>query len=356
MIVWSVTRDALHIADPNYPGHDDRLIYFSNGAFDPYSSGANWEDIQAGKGKDYETIMFLAKSTLISWENIAQRWQEVKDGSIGNDLFPGYQLLYRDEDTGDFKPLGENQVFTDAKVRFSSSGDGQVTTGISIYRDGERLPSDGDWKIDLVPGDNLLGFNVLAKVGDDWEYADFQYVNVVFSQELTLVETYHNPHSDSPDLKERYWVDGKGIKQGTYESFHKNGAVDRKGSYRNDLREGTWVSRWDNGNMASEGSYTAGSRQGVWKFYYEDGSIGSMGSFKDDKLDGLWESWRSDGVKEEDQRYKEGVKHGLWTTYHSLSTSDNLIKFLEGMYDNGEKTGTWTYWNNLGEVIQTEEY
>jgi hypothetical protein len=65
MIVWSVTRDAMHIADPNYQGRDDRLIYFSNGAFIPYSSGDNWEDIQAGKGKNYETILYMAKSTLM---------------------------------------------------------------------------------------------------------------------------------------------------------------------------------------------------------------------------------------------------------------------------------------------------
>jgi antitoxin component YwqK of YwqJK toxin-antitoxin module len=226
----------------------------------------------------------------------------------------------------------------------------------SVYRDQEYVPFAADWKNDLVPGNNLLGFSVSAEVAGKDSYVDFQYINVFYSQELTLVETYHNPHSDNPDLKERYWVDARGVKQGSYESFHRNGATDQTGDYINGLKDGAWVTRWDNGKLASEGSYTAGNRQGVWRLYYDSGDLSSMGSFKDDKMDGLWEYWRMNGVKEEDQRFKEGVRHGLWTVYHSFSTSDNLIKSVEGYYENGEKTGIWTYWNNLGEVIRTEVF
>jgi hypothetical protein len=184
MIVYAVTQDALHIADPNYPGDINRAIYYSNGAFDPYPSGSDWDAINAGQGENYETILYLAKSTLMPFENIARRWQEVKDGTIGNDLFPGYEIRYFDEDTGQYELLGENQVFTDKKVGFAvvKTGSNEGLT-FSIYRDETALNFDDDSKTDLVPEDNLLGFYVKKKVGDDRHYVDFQYVNVIYSPE-----------------------------------------------------------------------------------------------------------------------------------------------------------------------------
>jgi hypothetical protein len=179
MIVYAVTRDALHIADPNYPGDINRTIYYSNGAFDPYPSGDNWEEINAGRVKRYETILYLAKSTLIPWDHIAGRWQEVKDGTIGNDLFPGYQLQYMDEETGTMQILGENQVFTESKAKLAFWGQPGRSWGWLVYRNQARLSRDSDNKYALIPGNNLLGFDIAAKVGDDWKYVDFQYVNVI---------------------------------------------------------------------------------------------------------------------------------------------------------------------------------
>lgn len=184
MIVYSVTQDAMHIADPNYPGDINRTIYYSNGAFDPYPSGSNWDAINAGQGENFENILYLAKSTLMPFENIAQRWQEVKDGTIGNGLFPGYEIRYLDEDTGQYELLGENQVFTDKKVGFAVIKTGSYEgLPFSIYRDETALTFDDDSKTDLVPEDNLLGFYVKKKVGDDRHYVDFQYVNVIYSPE-----------------------------------------------------------------------------------------------------------------------------------------------------------------------------
>lgn len=186
MIVYAVTQDALHIADPNYPGDMTRVIYYSNGAFDPYPSGDNWEEINAGKGKNYEHILYFSKSTLMPWDKIAQRWEEVRNGTIGNDSFPGYQIEYLDGESGEYKILAENQVFTESKVRFGSSGAGEASIGTLIYRDGEQLPFDAEWKIDLNPGDNLLGFHIMGKVNDKWKYVDFVYVNVSYEPEASV--------------------------------------------------------------------------------------------------------------------------------------------------------------------------
>ncbi|MCF6239062.1 MAG: hypothetical protein L3J79_09705, partial [Candidatus Marinimicrobia bacterium] len=196
MIAYAVTRDALHVADPNYPGDINRTIYYSNDSFAPYASGDNWEEINAGRGKNYETIQYLAKSNLIPSEKIAQRWEEVKNGTIGNGIFPNYQIQYLDEDTGSYKTLAENQVFTKSKADFSASGDGSMS--IRIYKNAEFLSFDSDWKTDLVAGDNLLGFHVMGNIDNKGEYVDFKYINVIYEPEEPEGERFQ--YSTSFDL------------------------------------------------------------------------------------------------------------------------------------------------------------
>ncbi len=199
MIVYAVTRDALHIADPNYPGDINRTIYFSNGSFSPYPSGDDWDEISAGRGKNYETILYMAKSNLMPWENIAQRWEEVKNGTIGNGIFPNYQIFYLDEDTGKYKTLSENQRFTKNKADFAVSGEGSAS--FTIYKNSEILPFDSAWKTDLIDGDNLLGFHVMGEINNNSEYVDFVYVNVIYeteASEKTLGISISPKSSDTP--------------------------------------------------------------------------------------------------------------------------------------------------------------
>lgn len=183
MIVYAVTQDALHIADPNYPGDINRVIYFNNGAFDPYPSGDNWEEINAGRGKNYEHILYLAKSTVLPWDTIAERWLQAQYGAIGDTVFPNYQIKYLDDLTGDFQLLTEGQVVTQNKIRIAAVGDGTATIGNQIYKDGKLMTFDADWKVDLNPGDNLLGIGVLGQVGEKWKYVDFVYYNVIYNPE-----------------------------------------------------------------------------------------------------------------------------------------------------------------------------
>ena len=58
--------------------------------------------------------------------------------------------------------------------------------------------------------------------------------------------------------------DEKGRKQGPWESFHYNGKLRQKGSYRNGLREGSWEFFYDNGKILSRGSYRNGIKVGLW--------------------------------------------------------------------------------------------
>jgi hypothetical protein len=243
MIVYAVTRDALHIADPNYPGDINRTIYYNNGEFDPYPSGDNWDEINAGKGENYETILYMAKSTLMSSENIVRRWQEVKDGTIGNDLFPGYEIKYFNEDTGEYQLLGENQVVTEKKIKLNISDQSGKTWGWLIYRDQSELSKDSDNKYDLVPGDNLLGLFILAKVGDKWKYVDFQYINVIREDPQFTLNVSNVTVKMNQDYEFVAYFNGVATKETSFRVEEEEGGYfysGKEGIYKAPLKTGTY--------------------------------------------------------------------------------------------------------------------
>lgn len=186
MIAYRIKDNQLYIADPNYPGNNDRRIDFVDSKFKPYNSGANKKEIDAGNGKAYDIIQYAAKTATVDWSLIARRWAEVKNGTIGNDLFPKYTLAYIDKD-GKRQALTDGTVIAVNPVFIGASGAG---IGSAVYRDGQPLNPDASGRRTLVPGENKLGFAVLGKVRtrvvvdgvakdvESWEYVDFRYVTV----------------------------------------------------------------------------------------------------------------------------------------------------------------------------------
>jgi len=175
MLVYRVDQNNLYIADPNYPGNSGRVIAYSNGVFSPYNSGANGDEIAKGNGKAYESIQFYPVTAMLPKNKIAQRWAELKDGTIGNDLFGVSQLKCKDE-KGKSLELKDGYA-TNQKLFYANSTD----SALYIYRDGNLLPFDDAFNITLNPGNNLLGFYIIKKVNNSYEYVDFKYFNVIYT-------------------------------------------------------------------------------------------------------------------------------------------------------------------------------
>jgi hypothetical protein len=181
MIVYKIVGNALYIADPNYPGNTDRkIIYYSGeGKFKPYNSGSNKKEIEAGNGKSYENIQYLAKSTVVPWDKIALHWTSFKNKTIGNDKFPQYILNVVDEQGG-ATPLTDGFIANNKLLKVKPNSN---TIGMVCYRDGQKLTVDNTGAVELNPGNNLLGYWILGKVGNDWEYVDFKYFNIKLESE-----------------------------------------------------------------------------------------------------------------------------------------------------------------------------
>jgi hypothetical protein len=187
MICYRVYKNSLYIADPNYPGNTDRRIKYANERFVPYESGANAAEIAAGNSTTYETIEYCAKSASVDWNKIAQRWNEFKAGTIGNDVFPRYDLVVVKDD-GKIEPLVDGYASEQKKIDISEAAGIPNGGSISVFREGVPLNWDANGKIELVEGNNPLGILVQGDVDSSahtsmMKYIDFKYFNVVYGRE-----------------------------------------------------------------------------------------------------------------------------------------------------------------------------
>jgi hypothetical protein len=184
MIVYRVDSKGLSIADPNYPGNAERRIEYSAGVFTPYNSGANADEIAAGNGKAYETIQYCAKTATVDWGLIGRRWNELKDGTIGDDSFPQYEVVV-ESDEGEEEPLADGYESQHREIRIRINGD--VPIGARVFLDGVRIQPDTQGKYELNDGNNLIGVSVWGDVANDpqnrrYKYIDFQYFNVTYGE------------------------------------------------------------------------------------------------------------------------------------------------------------------------------
>lgn len=93
IIAYKVEQNRIYVADPNYPGKSDRWIRYENGKFLPYSSGDHAAQIASQGTTNYTKIFYIAKSSMINWDDLGKLYQQMLDGKIGQGLYPSYTFL-----------------------------------------------------------------------------------------------------------------------------------------------------------------------------------------------------------------------------------------------------------------------
>lgn len=117
------------------------------------------------------------------------------------------------------------------------------------------------------------------------------------SEEITI-------EASSEKIEEQPVPQNKAIAPGEYIEYHPNGGIKMKGIYSETLqREGLWISYYDNGIKWSESYYSNGKQDGHSLTFYPNGKIRYIGE-----------------------------------------------------YINGEKTGTWTFYDDSGNISKEEKY
>jgi hypothetical protein len=180
MICYRIYEGNLYIADPNYHGNTERRIIYANGQFQPYNSGANKTEIDAGNGQAFENIQYYAKSTVLPWSTIDQRWEEFEDNTIGNDKFPNYNPIVFKDDNGAWVALSDDLNTPYDSISINLLSQPGITLGASVYREGHLLQYDAKGNYGLQPGNNKLGIEIIGLVNNKYKYIDFKYINVVY--------------------------------------------------------------------------------------------------------------------------------------------------------------------------------
>lgn len=205
IVAYKISGDKLYVADPNYPGVEGRYIQFTANGFRPYSSGANAIDIKKNGVRVYTEIYYVAKSALVNWSRVTEEYNEMLQGKVGNNLFPKYELTVLkkfNSDSGaaeweecpDVIETGEaDTAKVDERYRgklvFSLSS-GYSDQRSTLYRGTSAVQSliAGNkggvvFTVPLEKGANDLGFLTEYKRNNEWKYADFRRIKVIYEQQ-----------------------------------------------------------------------------------------------------------------------------------------------------------------------------
>jgi len=87
------------------------------------------------------------------------------------------------------------------------------------------------------------------------------------------------------------------------------------------------------------------------KEYYEDGNLLKEGTVEENNRHGQWKSYYRSGNIKSDGNYVYGVSNDSIKGYYP----DGTLKFT-GVFDNGQKTATWLYYDEKGNLVENKVF
>jgi antitoxin component YwqK of YwqJK toxin-antitoxin module len=165
-----------------------------------------------------------------------------------------------------------------------------------------------------------------------------------------------------------------GVSNGKYEAYFYNDSgkiyLKIKGNYLNEMKHGLWETILKSGKkeeLYEFVNYQKNVKNGAFKKYLNSDTL-ETGNYSNGLLDGKYKRevkvnlYKPDSEEilfslfhiESEGSYKDGIKENKWIYYA------NGIKFREGFYKHGQKTGVWTQYvvfgNNKGNILNEMEY
>lgn len=164
-----------------------------------------------------------------------------------------------------------------------------------------------------------------------------------------------------------------GQREGKYTSWYPNGQISEESNYSNDESNGRFAAYYPTGKLKREGQYVNGMRSGLWKTYYADGTLDYTEEYDEEgKQTGVYTDYDLDGTVVNELEYKKGdvVAYRYYDLSGNLISEQNARKgkldfkayhynrlvSSEGVILDGEKDGTWNYYNDYGVIRSRETY
>ena len=149
---------------------------------------------------------------------------------------------------------------------------------------------------------------------------------------------YQNPNIVEMEVEMR-----NGKRNGEFNRYYKNGALDTHCVYENDSIEGVETMFTPNGCKSQETTYLHGRKNGPHKAYHLDGSVKIEGGFQNDMFDGEWNYYDERGIPVGNGTFKNG--DGEVTFYDK-----NGRPVRTTHYKQNKKDGPEVYYTPSGEV------
>lgn len=295
-----------------------------------------------------------------------------KPNFLIEEYYPGGQIMNRGyiNDAGNIHGL-MTYYYRNGNIKYEIVYNNGLKNGIFkiFYPDGE-VNSETIYKDDIENGISrswyMNGNRRFESVSKNHEYTIWDDHGVLMGNRFLDAELYPNDN-----VKEIYFTNGKGIKDGPAEGWYSNTDPEYVGFYRNGLPAGKWKI-WNLGVIPSiEGDYESG----IWISYHPNGQIKTKGIMINGEKTGIWTVWDENGIFVGNESYKNGQLHGpllmryldgseeqgiiengvrigLWVTTYP----DGTVK-ARGSYDNkNRRVGDWTEWYPNGDTKSSGFY
>lgn len=179
-----------------------------------------------------------------------------------------------------------------------------------------------------------------------------------------------------------YYTDGQLFKEftlkddlyeGAFVTYHANGKKASAANYKAGKLEGLFESWYPNGQLNEKLNFTEGKQVGEHVEYYTNGNLSLKGEMDESgKQNGTYTTYDLDGKKYIEQTYKKGdlievacfdkkgtelfksSKKGKNLDY-KIYYPDGILK-TEGKYENGNRSGKWSFYDEYGTLSAIESY
>ncbi|PCJ26527.1 MAG: hypothetical protein COA97_05460 [Flavobacteriales bacterium] len=132
--------------------------------------------------------------------------------------------------------------------------------------------------------------------------------------------------------------------------YYKTGEIKATGKYENQLKDSTWTYYDIEGYKKAEEFYLNGKNEGTWKSYYNTGQIAEEKEYSNDFEDGIWNQYFITGKPKLTATYVNGLLEGRATYYGKGGK-----KAVSGKFIRGARDGFWTYYKGDGKTVRKKE-
>ncbi|MBI4658087.1 MAG: immunoglobulin domain-containing protein [Verrucomicrobia bacterium] len=218
---------------------------------------------------------------------------------------------------------------------------------------------------------------------------------------------YHTLFFGDGTLREDWWTNEQGRREGTWKTYWQSGGVNIERHYVDGVIHGPFITYFENGVKASESNWVNGVMSGLSTTWWGNGQKRSEGTVVNGELNGLFTEWdfgdfngtlavfkareftyrdgkrngpfiaySKNGTQSVTGNYVDDQQEGLFTYFSATTGAKSLeqtyvkgqldgteigwygdgVKEHEGAYTMGRKTGRWTYYKTDGSVDRVEDY